>query len=80
MTFHVYILKSQADGSFYVGYTRHLTKRLKDHNDRKSRYTARKVPWSLFYSEAFETKREALIRERFLKRQKNRAFYMSLAG
>jgi putative endonuclease len=65
---------------FYVGYSRQLNKRFKDHNEGKSRYTRRKIPWILFYIESFETKREALLRERFLKRQRNRSFYESLTG
>jgi len=78
MTYTVYILQSQFDGSFYIGYTSNLERRISEHNEGLTRYTSGKRPWSLFYTEEFLTKREALIRERFLKRQKNKDFYFSL--
>jgi putative endonuclease len=71
MAFYVYILKSQKDQSFYIGYTTDLIARVKEHNEGFTRYTKLKRPWDLVYSEEFETKKEALIRERFLKKQKN---------
>ena len=78
MKYWVYILESQKDGSYYIGYTSDVNKRLNDHNSGKSRYTSRKTPWKLVYHEEFEAKSEAIRRERFLKNQKNRDFYMSL--
>jgi len=78
MIYTVYILQSQFDRSFYVGYTSNLERRLLEHNEGRSRYTAKKRPWLLFYSEDYSSKREALIRERFLKRQRNRHFFLSL--
>ena len=74
----VYILQSQKDGSFYIGYSANVEQRLRKHNSAKSGYTATKQPWSVVYQEAFEQKSEALSREKFLKRQKNRSFYQRL--
>ncbi|MBN1340526.1 MAG: GIY-YIG nuclease family protein [Bacteroidales bacterium] len=37
--------KSLADGSFYIGYTNDLQKRLAQHNNGESRYTSKKMPW-----------------------------------
>jgi len=53
---------------FYKGYTRYPEKRLFEHNNGLSRYTKGKGPWKLVYLEKFKTKKEALIRERQLKR------------
>jgi len=78
MEFFVYILQSQFDQSFYIGYTRNITQRLGEHNSGKSRYTSKKIPWKLVYTERFTTKTEALKRERFLKKQRNRSFYQRL--
>jgi len=75
MPFYVYILKSQKDQSFYIGYTNDLDSRIREHNEGFARYTKNKRPWNLVYSEEFVTKKEAIIRERFLKKQKNREFY-----
>ena len=78
MVYTVYILRSQLDGTFYIGYTGNLEKRLQEHNGGRTRYSSGKRPWDLFYTEAYETKGEAIKREKFLKRQRNRAFYLSL--
>ena len=68
MAHYVYILKSDFDGSFYKGYTTQPLIRLQQHNNKESEYTSTKVPWSLIYVEELPTKREALIRERNLKK------------
>jgi putative endonuclease len=76
--FYTYIIQSEQDGSFYVGYTSDLDRRLNEHNEGLSSFTKRKRPWKLFYQESFGTKTEAIKREKFFKRQKNRSFYISL--
>ena len=76
--FYVYILQSQKDSTFYIGFTTNLENRLQKHNNSKSGYTSTKKPWVLVYSEAFETKKAALQREIFLKKQKNKEFYKKL--
>jgi putative endonuclease len=70
--YFVYIIQSQADSSYYVGYTRNLEKRLIYYNLGKSKYTKRKMPWKLVYKEFIETKKEVLKREKQLKNWKNR--------
>jgi len=65
--FYVYILQSEIDNSYYLGYTGNLEKRLKQHNTARSDHTATKKPWKLVYKERFESKSEAIKRERFLK-------------
>ena len=76
--FFVYIIQSLIDSSFYIGYTADLPKRIEEHNSGKSNYTASLKPWEVVYIEEFPTKREAMIREKFLKKQKNRDFYLCL--
>lgn len=76
--YYVYILKSKIDDSFYIGYTNNLDRRLEEHNEGKSRYTSKKTPWEIVYSEEFEEKSDAIKRELFLKKQKSRAFYLRL--
>ena len=78
MNYFVYILRSLKEGSFYIGYTDNLDRRLEEHNLGKARYTKKKKPWEIFYFEIFRSKREALKREKFLKKQKNTSFYMKL--
>jgi putative endonuclease len=78
MCYFVYILQSDQDGSFYVGYTTHPELRLAQHNRGEAQYTSRKIPWRLVYLESCSSKTEAIKRERFLKRQRNRSFYERL--
>jgi putative endonuclease len=74
MIYHVYIIQSLLDRSYYIGYTRNLERRIYHHNHDKTGYTSRKAPWNLVYSESYETKTLAIKREQFLKNQKNREF------
>ncbi|MBL7865576.1 MAG: GIY-YIG nuclease family protein [Cyclobacteriaceae bacterium] len=62
------MIESQVDGTIYKGSTSDYSKRLEEHNSGRSRYTSRKMPWVLVYVEKFQTKNEALVRERQLKR------------
>jgi putative endonuclease len=78
MEYSVYILQSDQDGSYYIGYTSNLKQRLLYHNSGKSRYTSRKMPWRVVYTETFQSRAEALRREKFLKSQRNKAFYEKL--
>jgi len=76
--FFTYIIQSDKDKSLYIGFTKDLKSRLIYHNKGLSTYTSKKVPWKLVYFEKYENKTEALKRERFLKKQKNKEFYSKL--
>ena len=78
MTYTVYIIQSLKDDSFYIGYTTDIKRRIEEHNSGNTRYSSKKRPWVLVYAENFDNKHDALIRERFLKKQKNRQFYLKL--
>ena len=67
----VYILQSEKDQSFYIGYSSNVEERLRKHNSSRQGYTSRKKPWKVVYQEAFHTKGEAIRREQFLKKQKS---------
>jgi len=66
--YYVYIIESITDGTLYKGFSMDFLQRLEDHNAGKSQYTATKIPWKLVFVQQFETKREALQREKSLKR------------
>ena len=74
MPYHVYILQSELDGTYYVGSTHDLEMRVVRHNQGGSRYTKARQPWKLVHSEQFESKSEALIRERHIKKRKSREY------
>ena len=68
MPYFVYILQSEKDNTYYKGFTENVEKRLSQHNNGLSKYTSSKMPWKLIYLEEYSTKREALIREKQIKR------------
>ena len=76
--FFTYILQSQLDQSFYIGQTKDLEQRLILHNEGNTKSTMAKRPWKIVYFEVFDTRSEAIQRERFLKKQRNKAFYQRL--
>ncbi|NOX16946.1 MAG: GIY-YIG nuclease family protein [Chlorobi bacterium] len=67
MSFSAYILKSEKADVYYIGSTEDVLKRLEVHNSPKARWTKKYQPWVLEYHEEFETRSEAVKRERFLK-------------
>ena len=68
MSFYIYIIQSGLDNSYYKGFTENPIIRLFRHNNGESSYTKNKVPWKLVYLEIKLSKREALIREKTLKK------------
>ena len=68
MGYYVYILLCQ-DGSYYTGYTQDLKKRLEQHlNGEGSRYTRMRKPERIVYVELFNSRSDAMKREREIKR------------
>ena len=77
-TWFVYIIQSEADGSFYVGHTHDLDLRVDHHNDGWTTSTKAGRPWSLVHSEQYATKGEAMKREKQIKRMKSRPYIQRL--
>jgi putative endonuclease len=78
--FFVYVLHSQRDNRFYIGQTQNLTDRLKRHNEGRVHATKGRTPFSLVYSEQFQTRSEAMLRERFLKSLKGNDAFKRIIG
>ena len=78
MAFYVYVLRSTTTGKIYIGQTDNLTKRVYQHNDPNcylGLYTKyNNGPWFLVYSEVYQSRTEALKREKQLKTSRGRAF------
>ena len=73
--FTTYVLYSKTFDKIYIGYTADLEKRLSAHNYKANKgWTARFQPWELLHAEQFETKEEAIQREKQLKSSKGRRF------
>jgi len=67
MAFYVYLIECR-DGSLYCGWTVDLVKRVEAHNSGKgAKYTKKRRPIRLVYSEECESKSEAMKREYAIK-------------
>ena len=78
MTYFVYLIGNYKKSKLttYVGYTKNLKNRLKLHNSGKGAKFTRGRIWQLLYSEKYKTKKEAILRECYIK--KNRKFRNSV--
>ncbi len=73
--FLVYILFSKKHDKIYVGYTSDLERRIISHNHEKNKgWTKNYQPWEIVYTEEFDTKGDALQRDKELKSSRGRAF------
>ncbi|MCX5715296.1 MAG: GIY-YIG nuclease family protein [Candidatus Omnitrophica bacterium] len=65
--YYVYLLRSEKNDSFYIGYTKDINRRFKEHNTGSVEYTRKYMPWELIYYESFISLEDAKIREKTLK-------------
>ena len=74
MCYSVYVIGNYQKSKFttYVGHTGNLKKRLKLHNRGKGAKFTRGRQWKVIYTEKYDTKKEAITREYYIK--KNRKF------
>jgi putative endonuclease len=76
--YYTYIIQSEQDGSYYIGYSKDPVKRLKKHNSSNTGYTSTKQPWEIVFLQSFPTKQEAIGYEKKLKRQKSKVLLKGL--
>jgi putative endonuclease len=69
MNFHVYILQSKTTGKYYCGQTDDLAARLTRHNSCLNNYTSHGIPWELVISYQVNTRSEAMILEKEIKKR-----------
>ena len=55
----------------YVGYTKNLKKRITLHNSGKGAKFTRGRKWKLIYKEKFNSKKEAISREYYIKKNRS---------
>ena len=71
MLYYVYMLKSKSMKPItYVGYTNNLKKRISLHNSGKGAKFTRGRQWILIYKEKFKSKKEAISREYYIKKNR----------
>ncbi|HPW34689.1 MAG TPA: GIY-YIG nuclease family protein [Candidatus Paceibacterota bacterium] len=71
---YVYVLLSQKDEKFYIGYTKDLHKRFEQHNTKASFSTKSRTPFIMIYSEVCLNYSDATRREKYLKTTQGRRF------
>jgi putative endonuclease len=76
----VYIIQSEVDNSFYVGFTKDLAMRLEFHNDpeRNIGVTRHKIPWRYFHTIKTPCKSIAIKIEKHIKRMKSHSYIINL--
>ena len=80
MAFYVYILQSQSSSRFYIGQTQDLDDRVAYHNANYSKSLKNRGPWQLVHTEKYETRAEAVRRERQIKSWKDRKMIQELVS
>jgi putative endonuclease len=67
MAHYVYILKSLKDNKYYIGETANVEARSLFHNTGKQRSTKNRIPFVIVLVEVFETRGDAMKREKEIK-------------
>ena len=72
MSYFVYVIGSLKNSKpkTYVGSTKDLNERLKKHNSGKGAKSTRGRKWKVIYHEIFNSKKKALRREYYLKKDR----------
>lgn len=82
--YYVYVVQSESTGKIYIGQTKNRDKRIKQHNDinfdKRSYTKLNKGPWKLVYQEQYETRQDALKREKYFKSHHGRDWLRSVLG
>ena len=65
--FYAYVLKSVHHDYYYKGHCENMEIRLKEHNAGKTKSIINKVPFEIIYYETFQTREEAINREKYFK-------------
>ena len=64
----VYVLKSINSNHHYIGHTKDMNERLIQHNMGRVRASKAHSPYKVIFQEEYQSRSEAVKRERYLKR------------
>ena len=67
--YYAYIIYSEKIDQYYVGSAQDVEERLRRHNNNHSKSTKGKGPWKLITSFSFETRSEAMLFEKKIKKR-----------
>jgi len=77
MLWYAYVLKSIKFDYLYKGHCEDLEKRLHQHNSGMTKSIRPYLPFTIAYTEPFETEAEAIAREKYFKSAAGRRFLKS---
>ena len=72
--FYAYVLKSPNHEVYYKGHCKDLRERIKQHNSGKTASIRAYIPFELVYKEEFNTREEAIAREKYFKTSAGRRY------
>ena len=72
--FYTYVLQSEVDNNFYVGFSKNLKLRFEHHNKGYVESIRDRRPLKLIYYEACLTQQDAIRREKYLKTSHGKQF------
>ncbi len=76
--YFVYALKSENRNYIYVGLTDNIERRFNEHQTGKNKTTGPYRPFKLIYSQTFETRLQARLKEKYLKSGVGKEFLKAL--
>ena len=72
--YYIYVLQSQNDGKFYIGFTKDLKLRFEQHNKGLVESTRERRPLNLIYYEAWLDQNDGTRREKYFKTYHGKMF------
>ncbi len=80
MPYYVYVLANTTDDELYKGFSENPEQRLRQHNEAQTKFTATKKNWTIIGLFLFDTKKEALVFERKIKKWNRRSLDKLIAS
>ena len=75
--FYAYVLKSDNFDYYYKGHCQNLEQRLKEHNAGMATSLKPYIPLKIVYYEIFQTREEAIFKEKYFKTSPGRRYLKS---
>jgi putative endonuclease len=75
--YYAYVLKSVAFDFYYKGHCENIEERLKEHNSGMTKSIKPYIPFLVVYFEIFDTRDQAINREKYFKSSAGRRFIKS---
>ncbi len=72
--YYSYLLQSDVDNSLYKDHCQDLEQRLHQHNSGATQSIKHLIPFKIIYFEQFETRAEAIAREKYFKSAAGRRY------